>query len=77
MRRGGLGRAPRPGRAARLLPGRLASFQVPRYVTAWPGALPKLSNHKIDRQAVRAGLDLSAADDRGPRSAAAKEDGHA
>ena len=57
--------------------GRLASFQVPRYVAAWPGALPKLSNHKIDRQAVRAGLDLSAADDRGPRSAAAKEDGHA
>jgi crotonobetaine/carnitine-CoA ligase len=56
--------------------GRLASFQVPRYVAAWPGALPKLSNHKIDRQAVRAGLDLPAADDRGPRTAAAKEDGH-
>jgi crotonobetaine/carnitine-CoA ligase len=56
--------------------GQLASFQVPRYVAAWPGALPKLSNHKIDRQAVRAGLDLSAADDRGPRTAVAKEDGH-
>jgi acyl-CoA synthetase (AMP-forming)/AMP-acid ligase II len=56
--------------------GRLASFQVPRYVAAWPGALPKLSNHKIDRQAVRAGLDLPAADDRGPRTAVAKEDGH-
>jgi hypothetical protein len=39
-----------------------------------PGALPQLSSHKIDRQAVRAGLDLSAADDRGPRIAVAKED---
>jgi crotonobetaine/carnitine-CoA ligase len=54
--------------------GRLAAFQVPRYVAAWPGDLPKLSNHKIDRQGVRAGLDLSAADDRGPRTAVAKED---
>ncbi len=54
--------------------GRLAAFQVPRYVAAWPGALPKLSNHKIDRRSVRASLDLAAADDRGPRAAVVKED---
>jgi crotonobetaine/carnitine-CoA ligase len=53
---------------------RLAAFQVPRYVAAWPGALPKLSNHKLDRRRVRAGLDLAAADDRGPRAAVVKED---
>jgi acyl-CoA synthetase (AMP-forming)/AMP-acid ligase II len=54
--------------------GRLAGYQVPRYVATWPGALPKLSNHKIDRRSVRAGLDLAAADDRGPRAAVTKED---
>jgi crotonobetaine/carnitine-CoA ligase len=53
---------------------RLAGFQVPRYVAAWPAALPKLSNHKIDRRAVQASLNLSAADDRGPRAAVTKED---
>ena len=56
---------------------RLAAFQVPRYVAGWPGALPKLSNHKIDRQSVQSGLDLAAADDRGPRAAGVKEDSDA
>jgi crotonobetaine/carnitine-CoA ligase len=54
--------------------GQLAGWKVPRYIAGWPGALPKLSNQKIDRRRVRAGLDLSSAHDRGPRTPRPKED---
>ena len=47
---------------------RLAAWKVPRYVATWDAALPKLASLKVDRRAVRAGLDLTAADDRGPRT---------
>jgi crotonobetaine/carnitine-CoA ligase len=47
---------------------RLADWKVPRYIAGWPDELPKLSNHKIDRGRVSAGLDLSSADDRGART---------
>lgn len=43
----------------------LAAWKVPRYVATWDAALPKLASMKVDRRAVRAGLDLTAADDRG------------
>jgi carnitine-CoA ligase len=46
----------------------LAAWKVPRYVVTWDTALPKLTSLKVDRRAVRAGLDLAAADDRGPRT---------
>ena len=39
-----------------------------RYIAGWQGELPKLSNHKIDRRRVAAGLDLDSADDRGARA---------
>lgn len=47
---------------------RLAEWKVPRYIAGWQGELPKLSNHKIDRRRVAAGLDLDSADDRGARA---------
>jgi crotonobetaine/carnitine-CoA ligase len=47
---------------------RLAAWKVPRYVATWHPALPKLASLKVDRRAVRAGLDLASADDRGPRT---------
>ncbi|MCT2583535.1 class I adenylate-forming enzyme family protein [Actinophytocola gossypii] len=52
---------------------RLAVWQVPRYVATWPGPLPKLANHKVDRRRVAAGVDPAAADDRGPRTHAEED----
>jgi acyl-CoA synthetase (AMP-forming)/AMP-acid ligase II len=53
---------------------RFAAWQTPRYVATWPDELPKLGNHKVDRRAVTAGLDLAAAHDRGARTRTIEED---
>lgn len=60
--------APDPAGLRRHCVARLAAWQVPRYVATWDTALPKLASFKVDRRAVRAGLDVTAADDRGPRT---------
>lgn len=60
--------APDPAGLRAHCAGRLAAWQVPRYVATRGTALPKLASLKVDRRAVRAGLDLAAADDRGPRT---------
>lgn len=52
----------------------LAAWKVPRYVATWDAALPKLASLKVDRRVVRAGLDLAAADDRGPRTRSEEAD---
>jgi hypothetical protein len=47
------------------------AWKEPRYVLSWPGYLPELANHKIDRRrvtrAVTQEIDLDVADDRDQR----------